>query len=495
MKVYTSRFLSILLLFSLAACKKDVRVPGFDAERQLPLERLSKPEQEVVKKFEQASCVLQGLFADQPLRQEFNAFIAAKLERTQSDEELTFREIFNARPVSLPGVRQDFLQRLKVAFVQAFLAGNYPGADKYKDLKFGSEDELAAFFDLEKVASPAFRVNATANTGYQTEGLGLPYMIYFPYSENFPSNNSRNYTICYDPLYTNDSNTGLVFHAGSGELLKEVTVDDDYAYEHPTYLLTYDDGLQHSDISSGLVPVKFSSYHKKFFNDDYRSDFFNDTDSEQEQETSTTACTTRLGVKDGRWTLLKNGYGLFEGGIDYAVAVSFGVSYVRIPGETPGANPELIIGGATAWGYQKIRRKKVKQMQKNENEYCSFGMNVAPWCAGKPDGLVFLYEYDRPKKFGQSTKEWSGFVSRAALLISDPVTRQKVMDLSNNGVPPLVTVSLEGNSNSKVEQITQISSDDVWINQQQPSPFTKPSLLNGYRVYGSDDVNVTLVIE
>jgi len=100
--------LGIAVLF--AACKKDFKKPDLNQDDQESSKVLNQKENETVAKFEHASLVLQGLFsADPNLRKEFNGFIAAKLAKSRTDEELTFKEIFKAKPVVLNGVKQDFL--------------------------------------------------------------------------------------------------------------------------------------------------------------------------------------------------------------------------------------------------------------------------------------------------------------------------------------------------------------------------------------------------
>ncbi|MFN5646693.1 MAG: hypothetical protein ACK458_04170, partial [Sphingobacteriales bacterium] len=215
-----------------------------------------------------------------------------------------------------------------------------------------------------------------------------------------------------------------------------------------------------------------------------------------QNEPNPSPCTSELRVKDGRWTLLQNGYGLFEGKIDFAVAVSRNLSEVTIPNQNPQSNPIIQIDrSAHAFGYVKLKRGKVRKMRDNLNEYIGLGIYVGPWCPDAPDKMMFLYEYDKPNMFSENAKEWSDFLTGAAGLIGDPATRSTIQGLTNAGLAPLVKVLLEGTAKSKIEHYSIIGSNAVSANQRIPTNGMTPSLLNGFRPYGTNSVNVSLVID
>ncbi len=434
-------------------------------------------------KFEHASLVLQGLFSsDRQLRKEFNGFIAAKLNKSGTDEELTFQEIFDPKPVSLTGVNADFLLRFRDAFAGTFISGKFPNSSKFSTINFKNADEVAAYYDVK--AS-----NANGLFNYD-DNVAIPYEIYFPYSENYDVSTDVNYAVSYHPLNNSEWNYGM-FYDFSGTPLYEVTVDDDYAYGTPTYIITYDDGLKLKDFNAGTLPVQASKYHIGLTDDDN-----NPIVLETPIEPNPSPCLKELRVKDGRWTLLRNGYGIFEGKIEYAIAVTIKVSEVTVPNQNPQSNPIILSNrSAHAWGYQKIKRKKVKEMKNDESKYVSFGLNVSPWCAGQPDKMIFLYEYDKPNIFSENAAEWSNLLTAGVGLIGDSATRTTLSSLASAGVAPLVKALLEGTAKSRIEHFSIIGSNAVWANQKVPTAGMTPSLLNGYRPYGTNNVMATLVID
>lgn len=307
--------------------------------------QLNPKQKETVVKFQHASYVLQKLFTDKNLREEFNSFISAKLKKTLNDEELQFKEIFNARTLTLEGVKPDFLKRFKGIFIETIISKDFPNGDQFPNLSLNSEIEVAKYFGLKKVVKNRDLNNTRPGDFlelYENDENNIPFEIYYPYSENFPENGNQDYTITYNPLYTDESNTGFLLSSIEGNPLYEVTVNDDYAFGAPTYIITYDDGLQLSDFENGQMPIEALTYNIGVTDDDY-----NPIRIIGEPYMGTapnpSPCTRELRVKDGRWTLLRNGYGLFEGKIEYAVAVSNDVSEVTIPNQNPASNPNNFI--------------------------------------------------------------------------------------------------------------------------------------------------------
>jgi hypothetical protein len=352
----TVKVSAALFIFTFASCRKDFNKSPIELQDNEPPKVLNQKEKETVAKFEHASLVLQGLFSANPeMRKEFNGFIKAKLDKSGTDEELTFKEIFEAKTVTLPGVRQDFLLRFREDFANRFINGNYPQHEKYSNIRFNSVENVAEYYDVKNI----YATSTTQNNENFNEVI--PYEIYFPYSENWNPQAAVDYAVSYHPLTNVEWNYGM-FYDASGNPLYEVTVDDDYAFGTPTYIITYDDGLKASDFSNGNIPVGASNYVIGLTDDEYNPTEILGTDS---ITPNPSPCNKELRVKDGRWTLLHNGYGLFEGKIEYAVAVTVKVSEVTIPTINPQTNPIIQTNrSAHAWGYQKIKRKKVKDMKK-----------------------------------------------------------------------------------------------------------------------------------
>ncbi len=64
--------------------------------------------------------------------------------------------------------------------------------------------------------------------------------IYFPYSENWTDSESINPTISYHPLINEDINEGFINSTGhqkSMNSIETVMVDDQYAYDNPSFLV------------------------------------------------------------------------------------------------------------------------------------------------------------------------------------------------------------------------------------------------------------------
>lgn len=440
----------------------------------------------MLAKFEHASLVLQGIFKNYPdLRKEFNYFIAAKLEKSGVSEELTFKEIFEPKNHSLKGVKQDFLFRFKTAFVQTFITGDFPKSSNYKHLLLKDEQAVASYFGFKEILTTPY--SSSNQSTYEEQ---IPYEIYFPYSENWNPDQIVNYAISYHPLTNVEWNYGMFFDP-LGNPLYEVTVDDDFAYGTPTYIIT-DDGLKIEDFNSGTPPIESSRYAIGLTDDEYNPIVINSDPITP----NPSPCNKELRVKDGRWTLLRNGYGIFEGKIEYAVAVTVNVSEVTAPTQNPQSNPIIQSNrSAHAWGYQKIKRKKIKKMQDNTNEFISFGLNVSPWCAGMPDKMMFLYEYDRPNFISTNAKEWSELLVAGINLIGDSATRATVSTIMSGGVAPLVKNLLEGTANSRIEHYSIIGSNAVAATQNYRSIAMTPTMINGFRPYGKNDVCITLVLE
>ena len=63
------------------------------------------------------------------------------------------------------------------------------------------------------------------------------------------------------------------------------------------------------------------------------------------------------------------------------------------------------------------------------------------------------------------------------------------------GIAPLVKSLLEGTAKSRIEHYSIIGSNAVWTNQKVPTNRSNPTLLNGFRPYGTNDVMATFVID
>lgn len=473
----------------LASCKKENAV-----NTQIPelRKQLSAKQKEVVQRFEHASYVLSSVLSDKKMRTEFNQFILAKIKKSGTDEELTFKEIFSGKSVNLAGVRSDFLVRFRDAFINTFISSKYRHAEKF-NIKFQSPADVEKYFGVIRGTSSTRTSQSNRVATNDIAQLEVPdgYEIYYPYSENFEGTTYNYYAVTYNPITTMEENDGERFDYNTGTYVDIVPVDDDFAYGTPTYIVTYDDGLNTADFATGN-PIGTDNYRIMLTDDEYNPTIIQNTTSDP----NPSPCTKRLSAKDGRWTLLSNGYGIFEGKIEFACAVSTNVTEVNIPQQNTQSNPIIKLDKtAQAWSYIKIKRKKVREMRDDLNSYVNFGLNVSPWCAQQPDKMLFLYEYDKPWLLSSNAKEFSDLLSAGIGLIGDSATRATLSALASAGLAPVVKAVLEGTAQSQIEHYSIIGSNEVTANQGVPSFGIDPSLLRGFRLYGKSSVAVSLVVD
>lgn len=194
-------------------------------------------------------------------------------------------------------------------------------------------------------------------------------------------------------------------------------------------------------------------------------------------------------MRDGRWPLIHNGYGLFEGKIEFAIAFASGIKSIVTPIGTDTSNPLLNLN-TEAWTYKALKRKTVKKMRDNKDEYINFAFNVSPWCPGDPDKMMFIYEYDRPTN---GATEFSNVIAGGLGLIGDSTVKAAIAALN---LAPAIKVILEGKS--RIEYYGLIGSDEVYQNQRIGtdafSDYTN-GLFREFRPYGNSSVFATLVID
>lgn len=482
----------IYLLFVipiLMSCNKDVNYGKLISTDKQTV--LSPKETELRDKVQLASKVLEKLIQNKNIREELYSFISAKYKKTGKDEELTFREIFASPKVLLPGVKSDFLIRFKQLYINAFITGVYKTEPKYEYLKFSSQEDIEKYFGI--IRKPVFNTSINTTNTLISDNVFVPdgYEIYIPYSENYEGVIYNYYAVTYNPFDNLDQNEGNVYDASTGQYLYVAEIDDAYAWETPTFIVTVDDGLSIQDFENGL-PVS-SQYYKIDISDD---NYNNLVITNQVLPSNPSPCSKRLAVRDGRWTLIHNGYGLFEGAIEFAVSITNDVSEVRMPFQNGLEYPTITIDKtSTSFGYKKISRKKVKTMINVNNDYINIGASCFPWCSGENDRMMFIYEFDKPNAFSSYSKEFSGFMSSATNFIVNPTLRAAVGSFIDSGVAPLVKVLLEGSEQSRIEHFGIIGFNEVNSNMTIPSISMSPSLLNLYRPYGSSQTMATLVIE
>lgn len=263
----------------------------------------------------------------------------------------------------------------------------------------------------------------------------------------------------------------------------------------PTYIITIDDGLNYNDFAYDIPQfLNNVKYKIQLSDDDYNSITFESPQVSVTPPIENNQCLNReLRVKDGRWTLIRNGYGLFEGAIEFTVAFAADLNSVVNPNGNVNSNP-LIDLKTQAWTYKKLKRKNVKKMINDENEYVNFNMNVSPWCPGNPNKMLFLYEWDKQTVFSSGAKEFSDGAAAALGLIGNEATKAAIAAVP---LAPIIKVVLEGSSISRIEHYSILGSNEVYQNQRIGTAASNypNGLFREFRAYGSSSVFVTLVID
>ncbi|MFZ9717819.1 MAG: hypothetical protein ACO3BD_00555 [Chitinophagaceae bacterium] len=205
-------------------------------------------------------------------------------------------------------------------------------------------------------------------------------------------------------------------------------------------------------------------------------------------------CRKELRIRDGRWTLLKEGFGIFEGRIEFAAAMTINTSEVSIPSN--GTSPTILTEReAHAWGYIPLKRDLIRRMRRDDNLFVHLGIYVSYWCGGDPDKMLFIYEYDRPNLFSTNSLAWSQAIAGSTNLVEDEDKRNRLTAFANQGLQPLVQAFLNGTSESKIVHYSILGANAVTANQRVPTAGIRPSLINGYRPYGTSSACVTLVVD
>lgn len=132
-------------------------------------------------------------------------------------EQISFQELFNA-PITEARGQSNVLNSFKNKFEQAISAGKYPYANLF-----------------EASHGTAMRGNgSTLEEALIQEGVD----IYFPYSQDFQE--VENPTLTYAPLDNTVQSTGYYYADQNGdgiEEIVEVTVDENYVQQHPTFIV------------------------------------------------------------------------------------------------------------------------------------------------------------------------------------------------------------------------------------------------------------------
>jgi hypothetical protein len=217
------------------------------------------------------------MISDLETRKKLNQFIFAKVQKTETDEELTFKEIFSNKKLTLEGVSPDFLIDFKNKFVKTILANRFRHHEEFKSISLTNENEILKYFGLKNNYSTKLNSKGTstltADLSLQELTIDPGFEIYFPYSENYLNQNYQQtptYAVTYNPLTNLDENEGEIFDYTTGTYKYVSLVDDDFAYGTPTYIITIEDGLTYDDMAYNQAQfVGDAKFKIQLSDDDY----------------------------------------------------------------------------------------------------------------------------------------------------------------------------------------------------------------------------------
>ena len=220
-----SKFITFSLVVALSAifitsCKKENKVdkPGSSTAKTIEKRTLNATEVALKQKLEQTSKIIAEVFKDKSIRKEFNEIVRKKVTETNI-ESVTFKELFSANSTD-PELKRFVNESFSKSFIASYRT-------VYNN-KFGSTQPNNQKNDVKTNSyDPAI-------DEYQRMPEGE---IYFPYSQNFnPVDASVQYSYTSYPVDNDAVNEGIVWDPNMG-IWQEVTVDDQYAWVHPTYII------------------------------------------------------------------------------------------------------------------------------------------------------------------------------------------------------------------------------------------------------------------
>ncbi len=296
--------------------------------------------------------------------------------------------------------------------------------------------------------------------------------LYFPYSENFTDNVDQinyleRYTVSSAPIDNANENYGIVWNYDENDW-DDVLVNDDYAYTHPTFLVTIDDGPPLEERITGLsggIPIKFLPDIIENDPNPTPPPFINPTPIEGSR------------VYFGRFHLEEQADGLFDGASE--------IRLIR-PSVTPtfDVNGNLLTTNVSIEEYfqlPKIRRKKVKEMKRNHDVSIYVGASFSnEWKPVNASLPLVIYEYDQ----GSSLD-----ISLPTLSIKTKIFGQDVTITTPSALKYTVT------SKSKPYVVENIPRSTYGYYRNIKNPGIDPGIYNGWRSWGIQGTNVTLVTE
>jgi hypothetical protein len=434
------------------------------------LKRVLNKKDEILKlRLEQSAKVVAEVLKDRSIVNELTGQITKKLKITGNKESLTFRELFQESD----GRKTQSIdaQNPKVFSIDANVANHFK--TKYLTvLKNKSYEHAEKYEILEKPSDISTNVYDDGSSCFECMNLPPATEIYFPYSENFLSDNygvdpNLTYTVSSHPIDNSDENEGVVWNSIT-QTWDYVLVDDNYAWLNPTYIITIDDGPSQTDIINSTLDGILADYRPAIFLDN--------TSSTPPLSTNSNLGTTNR-VYFGKLHLEKFAEGLFDGGSEIVL--------IR-PSITPTLNANGTLNTANVSIEQsipldKIRRREIRRMQNNPDRTVWVGGTFTnDWKSTNANLPLVIYEYDQG----------------GSLDISLPSVKFKI-EINGQDVEVTTPSSFKYNITTKSNPylVEDIPRSFYSTHKNIANPGINPGQYDTWRSWGFQATSVTLITE
>lgn len=216
---------------------------------------LSDDEKILKLKLEQSAKIIAEVIKDKSILTELNGQISKKLKITKNEESLTFKELFaepNAQKVESSGslhqksftMDANVAQHFKDRYLEVAKNKTYDHPEKYAALEQKSSIKTNVPSELQPTS------DITTIDGAE---------VYFPYSENFLNPELKvdpnlNYTVTSNPIDNDAENEGVVWNDIT-QTWDYVLVNDNYAWDKPTFIVNIDEPSTNNYYTSATDPI------------------------------------------------------------------------------------------------------------------------------------------------------------------------------------------------------------------------------------------------
>ena len=456
-KIITCSLIVALSAIFITSCKKENKTVNQSSPTVKPVEKriLTAKEIALKQQLEQISNVVAEVFKDKILKKQVDQQIAAKLKITTNDEALTFKELFG-KPLASDQtttlatkkfvIDPIFAQNFKNKYLEVLNSGNYRNADKYQTKIVNRNGLKTNVVDQEMI-------------GAIDQIIGIDGgQLYFPYSENFlidtyNVNPNAEFTISSHPVDNADENVGFAFDASSGSW-NQVLVDDTYAWNTPTYIVTVDDGPTPENVAGTGQ------------NWDFLPVMSGPTPSPAPGMTNPTFSL----VYWGKLHIERQAEGLFDGASEIILVRPAAAPQLDANGELK--TVDMVIG---SYVYPpKIKRKKIRYMRDHHEDAILVGGNfMSDWKVAYQEVPLVIYEFDKGTNFSVevplSIKLYGGKITLGGKFAANIETRK---------TPYL---------------IEPIDRDQYFAMKHVPDITIDPGALDTWRQWGIQSSSVTLI--